>query len=490
MKSYDVIFIHPPRALKPNYGRIVKFVRGAFIFIPMGVFAIADKLEKEGFEVKIINYALEQYLDKNWDLKSYIKRINFDVCAIDLHWIHHSHGAIEIAKIVKDVNPNAKVVLGGFSASYYHSQILKHYNFIDAVIRGEGEIPLLKYVQSLKNKTLDSVPNLTYRDSSNHIILNSVSYVAKKLDDLDFTNVTLLKSAKQYFECSRRLMGISFNLPVGRGCPFNCPLCAGGQRAQQNITGRRSVLLRTPEKVVNDIHNIISKYKIPSIFFGHGSYQNSLKYWKKLFILIQKENFDIGGDLEIWRLPFPKEMWKLFHKTFNKRWSSISISPRTISEKVHRKVVEVCDPTFRFPKNQINDLIKNANIFRTLLRIWLTIGYPFQTRLDLVKDFNFAMKCLFKYGKSNASPITIMNEPYYAFPGSPAAEDPEKFGIKIKYKSFPEVVQAFKQAKVSSLNNVINFDTKSFSGLDIHYLNRLFFVSTAPMFLTTGPKNP
>ena len=77
-------------------------------------------------------------------------------------------------------------------------------------------------------------------------------------------------------------MGISYNLPIGRGCPFNCPYCGGGQRAQQNLAGRNEVILRSPEKVVDDISNIVYKYKVPSLFFGHGTYPANLKYWKRL----------------------------------------------------------------------------------------------------------------------------------------------------------------------------------------------------------------
>ena len=179
---------------------------------------------------------------------------------------------------------------------------------------------------SKKNQSLDSVPNLSYRDSSKQIKVNSLTYTAKTLDNLNFTNVSLLKNAKQYFECSRQMMGIEFNLPIGRGCPFNCPYCGGGQRAQEYISGRKEVVLRSPEKVVEDISNILNKFKISSVFFGHGTYPANLKYWKKLFGLIQKEKLDISGDLEIWRLPFPKEMWKVFYKTFSRRYSSISIS--------------------------------------------------------------------------------------------------------------------------------------------------------------------
>jgi len=149
----------------------------------MGVFAIADFLEKEGFGVKIINDPLEQHLNYNWKLENFLRNINFNVCGIDLHWIHNAYGAIEVARIVKKINPNAKVVLGGFSASYYHEQIIKYYREIDAIIRGEGEIPLLKYVHNVnKDKSLESVPNLTYRNSSKQIKVNPLSYTAKTLD--------------------------------------------------------------------------------------------------------------------------------------------------------------------------------------------------------------------------------------------------------------------------------------------------------------------
>lgn len=490
MKNYDIVFIHPPRIIKPH-GNHARFNRGEFIFVPMGVFAIADFLEKEGYAVKIINYPLEQYLNRNWTLTNFLKNINFSVCGIDLHWVHNSHGAIEIARIVKELNPNTKIVLGGFSASYYHDQILKYYKVIDGIIRGEGEIPLLKYIQKVsQNQPLDSVPNLSYRDPSNHIKVNPLSYTAKTLDNLNFTNVSLLNNAKQYIKYSRNIMGIPFNLPVGRGCPFNCPFCGGGQRAQQNLSGRNKVILRSPEKVIEDISNISDKYKVSSLFFGHGAYPANLKYWKRLFGLIQKEKYDISGDLEIWRLPFPKEMWKIFNKTFSRRHSSISISPRTMSSNVQQKIAKICDPTFNFPESQINDLIKNANLFRTTLRIWLTVGYPFQTRLDILKDFIYGMKCLLKYGRSNTKPITIMSEQYHIFPGSPAHESPESFGIKLKYKSFLEIADAFKRAKISHFYNPINYDKKHFSANSINYLNKLLFFSTALMFLTSGPNYP
>ncbi|MFX1280676.1 MAG: cobalamin-dependent protein [Promethearchaeota archaeon] len=489
MKNYDVLFIHPPRVLNPDQNKRGKSVRSSYLFIPMGVFAIADFLERDGYGVNIVNYPLEKCINPSWSIREYLKSIDFKICAIDLHWIHNAHGAIVIAQIAKELNPHAKVILGGFSASYFHTQILKYYRSIDGIIRGEGEVPLLKYVQCFnKNHSLDSVPNLTYRSALNHIKTNPLSYTAKTLDDLNFTNFSLLKNAKHYIEDSNKIMGISVNIQIGRGCPFNCPFCGGGQRALEHLAGRNKVILRNPEKVVSDIKYIKDNYNAKNLFFGHGAYPANLEYWRTLFSLIQKENIDIGGDLEIWRLPFPKEMWKIFSKTFSRNFSSISISPRTLSSKVHQKIAKICDPTFNFSENQINDLIKNANYFLRTLRIWLTVGYPFQTKRDVQKDFNFALKCTLKYGKSNSKPIAIMNEPYHIFPGSPAFESPESFDIKLKLNSFPQLERFFEQTKMSFFFNALNYYTKNFSGASIRTLNMLLFLNSALTLFTTGSK--
>jgi len=475
--------------MKPDYNKQAKFVRSTFIFIPMGIFAIADLLEREGFAVKIINYPIEQYFNRNWTLEKFLKGIDFRVAAIDFHWVLNTYGATEVAKIVKRVNPGSKVIFGGFSASYYHDQLLKFYKDNDGIIRGEGEIPLLKFVQNLNSNKFNSIPNMSYRDSSNHIKVNPISYVAKSLDDLDFANVSLLNNAKKYFEFSRQIMGIGFPVPNGRGCFFNCPCCGGGQRAQRLMCGRQTVILRSPEKIIEDLHNVIDKFNVGCIFFGHGTYPASFKYWKKLFRLIRKEKFDIGGDLEIWRLPLPKEMWKEFFGTFIRYHSSISISPRTMSRKVQQKIAKVCDPTFRFPKNQVQDLIKNANLFRISLRLWLTLGFPFQKWSDILHDYIYAMKNLFKYSKSKFQPITIMNEPFYISPGSPAHEDPDKFEIKLKFKYLPQIASASEKTNVSFGNRVLNYDSKYFSRATIRIMNLAFFLNMAPLFLTGASKD-
>ena len=230
---------------------------------------------------------------------------------------------------------------------------------IDGVIRGEGEIPFVEYCKAItQNGSLESVPNLTYRNSSQHVKVNPISYVASNLDDLNFTNISLMHNGKRYVEENRDIMKMPFNLCMARSCPFSCPYCGGGRESQKILSKRTKVIFRSPEKLIEDLHDLFSKYKAGGVFFGHGTYPANFKYWKTIFKMIRREKFDMGGDLEIWRSPFPREMWIEFYKTFDRNHSSISLCPER-----HR-----CAFNRKFSKSAIPPSISRLIISTTQLR--------------------------------------------------------------------------------------------------------------------------
>ena len=69
---------------------------------------------------------------------------------IDLHWLPHAHGALAIAEIVKRLHPDAKMLFGGFSSSYYHEELIR-YPQVDLVLRGDStEEPLAVLMGALE----------------------------------------------------------------------------------------------------------------------------------------------------------------------------------------------------------------------------------------------------------------------------------------------------------------------------------------------------
>lgn len=96
---------------------------------------------------------------------SAIKKLKADLFAVDLHWLVHAHGAIQILKLLKQTHPNSYTVIGGLTSSYFKGEIMSSFPFVDFLIIGDGCIPLLELIKQIKgNKDFSKVPNLLYRE--------------------------------------------------------------------------------------------------------------------------------------------------------------------------------------------------------------------------------------------------------------------------------------------------------------------------------------
>ena len=83
MRFYDFIFIHPPR----NFEYLTQNIksRSSYIMMSMGIFGLADLLDREGFATKIINYPLEKILNQDYSIIKELKNYNAKVIGVDLH---------------------------------------------------------------------------------------------------------------------------------------------------------------------------------------------------------------------------------------------------------------------------------------------------------------------------------------------------------------------------------------------------------------------
>ena len=94
---------------------------------PIGLISLADTLQQNNYKVQIINLALKMINKKKFNLIKYLKKLDADVYGFDLHWMIHAQGSIKIAELIKSFHPNASIVFGGFTASYFHKELsLRH----------------------------------------------------------------------------------------------------------------------------------------------------------------------------------------------------------------------------------------------------------------------------------------------------------------------------------------------------------------------------
>ncbi|MBF0440842.1 MAG: B12-binding domain-containing radical SAM protein [Oligoflexales bacterium] len=244
----DVLLIQPP---------IRDFYLTQKRTYPYGLVSIASSLRREGFSIAILD-ALATSKTKKIDLPEEMNYLlpyygKIDISPIGLfHGYKHfgysfehigkvtkdlkprlagisslftpySGEAIECARTIRKFLPDAKIVLGGHHPTELPDEIMK-YDFIDFVIRGDGEGCMPSLLKSLKGElSIESVPGLVYRRGEREVI-KSIPYYKEKLDEKPHEADELV-----IHSFYRQKNGARSVVVASRGCPFECSYCSIGR---------------------------------------------------------------------------------------------------------------------------------------------------------------------------------------------------------------------------------------------------------------------
>jgi len=165
----DLLLLHAPsvydfREHAILYGPVSDMVPSSTVFemYPLGFLTIASYLHDRGLDVRIVNLALRMMNDRRFDVPAFLARQRPRAVGIDLHWLPHAHGALEVARIVKEAHPDVPVILGGLSSTYFHRELIG-YPQVDFVLRGDStEPPLHQLLLALRNgSSVAGISNLT-----------------------------------------------------------------------------------------------------------------------------------------------------------------------------------------------------------------------------------------------------------------------------------------------------------------------------------------
>ena len=144
MDKLDFTFIHAPatydfRERSIMYGPVSDMVPSTPIFemYPLGLTTLCEYFERNGFRARIYNLASMMLHKKNFDVEKNLARLESRMFGIDLHWMPHCHGSIEVAKILKRLHPHVPISFGGLSSSIFHEDLIA-YDCIDYVFRGDS----------------------------------------------------------------------------------------------------------------------------------------------------------------------------------------------------------------------------------------------------------------------------------------------------------------------------------------------------------------
>ncbi len=414
---------------------------------------MAEYLQRHNIRVRIVNLALKMLNSEKFDVEKFIKKIDADLFCIDLHWLAHTQGAIEIARLCKRFHHSVPVVLGGLTATYYHQEILKEFDFIDFILRGDScEEPLLKLVRNLSKEDKSSVPNLTWRQKG-RIVVNQTTCVPSETNgviDPKFLIKLMIRDRdiKAYLPYKLWLDAPIIPVLVSKGCLYNCPYCGGSQSAYARYCNRRRPAFMNPDGIIRQL-KIARRYFKSPVFFLNDIRMAGEDYYQNLFKRIVKEDINVPVVFELFK-PLDEEFARLLKRTF--RNYNLEMSPEDASEKVrygigkrytNREVMQTIETALRYGCNKFD--------------LFFMIGLGNQKEENIYQTLDFIEQILeeFKYAQGRIYPIISAYAPTLD-PGSLAFENPAKYGYRLRRRTLFEHYQAFKRL---SWKEYFNYET-------------------------------
>lgn len=447
-EAVDLLIIHVPKF--SNYYRPY----GDFMsvnLIPMATWALADLAAQKGIRTQILHLGIEWIETGVFSALEHLKDTSPRLIAIPLHWHAQSYQVLEAAREIKARHPNTFILLGGYTASFFHREILSAYPQIDGILRGDAEGPLPALIDSLSSALpLESVANLSWRKDG-RVIENPLSFVASE-DDIDqssYANLRLLKGRETYIhhmglpfiwsktlskKDNKRFFHLGpplFLLNIGRGCTGNCTWCGGGARAQALIGGRKSVVFRAPEKVADTACEAAEAgYKMLHMAFDPG--REGERYYRVLFPELRRRNLKMKCYFESFSLPSTAFL-KAFAVTFDLKNTTIAVSPESGVERIRYR-----NKTFGYSNHDLLTTIGAAEKLGIRIDSFFAMGIPGEKETDLAatRDLRGMIRKKFKnIGRLWTSTITLE-------PAAPWHLDPGAFGIVATRKSFDDFYRA------------------------------------------------
>lgn len=261
--------------ISPPAPSAVKEVLGA-TGPPLGLAYLASIARSEGHDVIIVD-SLAEGLDLR-KLKGRIRSFYPDVIGITAT-TSMIPDAYEAARVAKEVNPDAIVLMGGPHVTFLPEETLNECKYIDIVVRGEGE---LIFRELLRKKDLRDVRGITYR-SSGMIKSNPAMPLISNLDEIPIPAYDLLPMHLYRFGSLR--FG---TIITSRGCPFNCIFCSSSLQFGKRWRAH------SKERVIEELRILHHDYGVREVEFLDDTFTLDRRRAREISREIVREGLDIS----------------------------------------------------------------------------------------------------------------------------------------------------------------------------------------------------
>ena len=341
---------------------------------PIGLMYVAAALEKAGFEVQMLdNYLMKK---STGEIKQLVTNLNPQIVGITCGSATYTR-CIETAKAIKQAQPNCKIVVGGWHASYMPDSLLANPE-IDYVVMGEGERAITQLATAITNGNelaAATIPGVSCKRNGESIKnqpkfienMDEIPYPARHLLPLELYDRTI-----EFLDAKPADV-----LSISRGCVFNCDFCET-RKLWGNICRAFS-----PKRVIGEIQDLMSRYGTKGIYFINDNFTLRQKETTELCNLMIENKLDLEWVCDTRVDLVNQELLALMSKAGCKTiWFGVeSASPRLLQRIGRNTTPQQVETAFKLCKK---NGIKVACSFM--------LGLPDETLKDMEDSLKFAKK--------------------------------------------------------------------------------------------------
>ncbi len=217
----------------------------------LGLPSLAAWLERSGHRVDLVDCTAEGIGPE--DLRARVGGLRPDVVGLTA-MTPVVPAALAAARTCRRLFPGARIVVGGTHATVRPEDLLAG-DAVDAVVRGEGEIPLERLVDGA---SVEELTGVSYRGDGG-VVHNPECTPIDDLDDLPLPAYHLLdlRRYRPGLGTYRRLPAMC--LVTTRGCAHHCTYCF-------NLFGHRP-RRRSAERILDDVRQLRRRFGIRQLLF-------------------------------------------------------------------------------------------------------------------------------------------------------------------------------------------------------------------------------
>ena len=387
-KEVKTLVLQPPISDEIMWGR---FKKGSGYVPPLGIMYIASYLELKGYHCDVLDCLVERF--KISDLKEHLKKNKYDMVGITC-MTNSALDAYESAKAIREVCPDALIVMGGVHPTALPDQTVRETLETDFIIIGEGEQTFVDLATCLREgNDPKKVDGLAYWSKSE----NKVKYTTPRtpipdLDALPFPAYHKVPMEKYIPHVTQYIDLPNYPILLQRGCPYQCTYCDHGA-----VLGRKIRSLSV-ERAVENIKHLINNYGAKGIYFLDSVFTVRRDFVMKLLPEIEKLKISFACNARADQLDY--ELLCALKKAGN--WmiqigiESGNIKSLELIKKASYSSAFKTDPND--PKgrpyllNKYEQEIKNCQKLGIQVMASYILGLPGENAEDVENTINFAKK--------------------------------------------------------------------------------------------------